>query len=765
MTTYKIDTENLCVEYDSGRGIFNSWIGEKPLFTEAVIGFADGEGVFISGSDPSYRREVIVDKLPNPWTEAQVMKVIYRSANLPTLAHTIYIFEDKLALGFDIEIINESEEDIYIRELYPLRLMEGGNLLIFSDPKSLRVLQGHYWMTAEENYRLRSLEDGKPVRNWWTTAIASPSSKEGLVAGILSAANTEAAIITRYSSESNSLELVFSGGCYLDINKRHYETEEISPDMERRPLRIPPGNLFKMSPVILIWNSDIFQGLKEYSETIKTYNNIKLPPHPPAGLFTGYSIDKKNERAINLNERAIEEWLEFLQETSLRRYGIEYIKIEFGFEGSPTIFNPYEMNRLGLRGYKVEKYFPKGIKALVDEIHRRGFKAAWQSRTFLYVKGGSQDEDERTRGIYKRAVEEWGFDYLMLDFNYTDLTNSCWERSAMDLIRHRFEVIREAVGDDIFIEACMIPFGPIMEVADGFRPSSDFRAGLDDYLLKGFKSRYYLNGYCFYNDAEFFDVSERPFPPQRRGTVEDGWVGASEFIIYPMERTKAWLSLIGIAGLSLFCGGYLPASTAERWNLYKKFLPVYPIGGRPVDLFENELPRIWDLKMEKKFGSWNVVGLFNWSDEEEQEISIDFKELYLDSSEKYLLFDFWRSKFLGEFQGSFSATLQPRSCLVLALHRKSEVPKVISTDRHITQGGIELIDVKWDEANNTLRGISKSPKNTSHNIFIYLPKGYEVGNLSGCEMIEVEKDILKVAVGFDASKRREWMIVFNREER
>ncbi|GAJ07040.1 unnamed protein product, partial [marine sediment metagenome] len=252
---------------------------------------------------------------------------------------------------------------------------------------------------------------------------------------------------------------------------------------------------------------------------------------------------------------------------------------------------------------------------------------------------------------------------------------------------------------------------------------------MEDELLEGFASRYYLHGRVFYNDAEFLDVLEEPFPPQL------GIGGGPEKTLqYSFEETKTWASLVGIAGLSLFAGGYLPAASEERLEILKILLPVYNRGARPLDLFKRDLPRVWDLRVDKNFDSWHVVGLFNWDYEKEQEVKIDFEKCGLEKSLGCLLFDFWEKRFLGEGMGSFSRKLAPRHCTIISIHTKANRPQLLSTTRHITQGGIEIVDMKWDNRTNTLSGISIGPKETSHSLFIHVPTKYRLKKTLGVEV-------------------------------
>ena len=48
-----------------------------------------------------------------------------------------------------------------------------------------------------------------------------------------------------------------------------------------------------------------------------------------------------------------------------------------------------------------------------------------------------------------------------------------------------------------------------------------------------------------------------------------------------------------------------------------------------------------------------------------------------------------------------------RSARIIALREAKAAPAVLSTSRHITQGAVDLVEEKWNPADNVLSGASK----------------------------------------------------------
>ena len=63
---------------------------------------------------------------------------------------------------------------------------------------------------------------------------------------------------------------------------------------------------------------------------------------------------------------------------------------------------------------------------------------------------------------------------------------------------------------------------------------------------------------------------------------------------------------------------------------------------------------------------------------------------------------------------------------VFAIRETRPHPWVVSTTRHISQGGVSLLDLKWDGGNNVLSGRSAVVAGDPYVLTIYLPEGYRL---------------------------------------
>ncbi|TNJ46064.1 hypothetical protein KFZ70_09235 [Tamlana fucoidanivorans] len=218
---------------------------------------------------------------------------------------------------------------------------------------------------------------------------------------------------------------------------------------------------------------------------------------------------------------------------------------------------------------------------------------------------------------------------------------------------------------------------------------------------------YFLNNKVWYND---------PDPYYVRNTN-------------PLNKARwmvSWQAVSGVMGTSSMQYANL---TAERLNLIKRALPTHNLTARPVDILENEKPKIWMVQNDRL----SIVGLFNWYEQKETKIEYSLDKLGLDISKQYGVFDFWKNKYLGKINEELTSTLAPASCQILALKEIKSYPQVISTSRHITQGLIDIVNESWNTLSKTLSGTSKVVKGDSYELRVILPEDGGIPKTAMCD--------------------------------
>jgi hypothetical protein len=179
-------------------------------------------------------------------------------------------------------------------------------------------------------------------------------------------------------------------------------------------------------------------------------------------------------------------------------------------------------------------------------------------------------------------------------------------------------------------------------------------------------------------------------------------------------------------------------------------------------------PNIFDLKVAKHYGSWDVVAVFNWQ-EEPTTIRVDFAKLGLPVGDgsRYHVFEFWSKRYNGQFEDGFSVTLPIRTCEVFAIKQALGHPQVISTSRHITQGIVDLLELVWDATNNELHGSSLLVRNDPYRVYIHVPAGFDFVELvteprksTITTEVNREGEILVVEILSKENQQVDWAVRF-----
>jgi hypothetical protein len=232
-----------------------------------------------------------------------------------------------------------------------------------------------------------------------------------------------------------------------------------------------------------------------------------------------------------------------------------------------------------------------------------------------------------------------------------------------------------------------------------------------------------------------------------------------------VTQAQAAASLLGLSGGTLICSDRLPDLEPARLDILRKVMPPFGEAARPVDLWETDRHTTFALPVKRPFGEWIVLGLFNPSEKEPVEKSVSLERLRLDPAKTYVAWDFWGERLHSEIRGAVTARLAPASGLLLAIHEMATAPFVIGTDRHVTQGGVELEAVTWDAAAETLRGVSLGPAGTTHRVYVYLPGDgkrpeppYVHRDFPGFTQRMLSPRIVRVQVRFDGTDRVSWQV-------
>ncbi len=259
---------------------------------------------------------------------------------------------------------------------------------------------------------------------------------------------------------------------------------------------------------------------------------------------------------------------------------------------------------------------------------------------------------------------------------------------------HRaFALLREAMGKDGLIDE--------RNMGESSRPCLDVTAGLVDTQRTWSDSNKFIpamiskSGLRWYKNRTVFNYysDTKAVHNQTREVLQS--------LITMNFLTSGRLDLA--TSFSLF--------TPEITHIVSRSYPHYsePKTARPLDAFTGiPHPQVYDLELTP---DWHQIALYNTTDEKAVvSTAISGRRVNnaigLDPHAHYHAYEFWTDTYLGKLPGTarIERKLNPNCCAMVSVRKAKPHPQVISTDRHLLQGWVELQDVRWDTMNRSLSG-------------------------------------------------------------
>ncbi|MBP3693428.1 MAG: alpha-galactosidase [Thermoguttaceae bacterium] len=465
----------------------------------------------------------------------------------------------------------------------------------------------------------------------------------------------------------------------------------------------------------------------------------------------------------------------------LQPFGMEFWHIESwqGNSDKLPVSNFYNLN-LEVN----ERQFPKGMKQLADDIRALGFRPGiWtapfgtgsdefyaQHKTwFLHDVNGNPmrtwngkytidpSNDEvvaHLRRIHEIMAKDWGYEYFKIDgmsgagagycahfFERPEVKAAMKDPNCPDPFERCVRAFREGIGEDRVFNACQGHFtGPEPKYADCGRIGADIvhpnkPVGWENLLNQAGRThnQIFAHNIVFYADPDTLMVNDA----------------------LTLEEARLSTVVVSLPGQMMFSGDKLAELPMERMRLLQQALP--PVADiHPVNLYPifHLLP-VWDLKVRRDWGAYDVIALFNWEDEE-AEVGFDFAEVGLDPHQDCVMYEFWTEHYVGKVNGGFSCKIPPHAVRLFAVHRAQDHPQFLSSDRHITQGAVDVKSVSWQEGKLTAKLELVGGFPTTFRFTV--PEGMRVKSVSAGDSVSVETRseadgrVLAVKLGTETSQ-------------
>lgn len=464
-------------------------------------------------------------------------------------------------------------------------------------------------------------------------------------------------------------------------------------------------------------------------------NHATCFSRPPVGWMTWYAVQfGACEKAVLDNAR--------FQKEKLAPYGANAIWVDWewyhrDFTGTHRpgvdVFNP-----------DTQRY-PNGLKHVADEIIALGFvPALWIGATNDPNENEFLRENPDALLIKKREwcgqyfidpthpkvlseyiprvfsmIRDMGYraikwDCLPISFERIDASHDELRDSSLstdEAMRGIVKIARETVGSDTYMLSCSgetsrdILFA--CDMFDAARVGGDiFR--WSEFVTSGIER--ILKLYHYHNTILYTDPDNVVIRPEYN----------------TFDQAVSRVSIVSMLGLPFTMGDELTGLDEGRLELIRRAIPVMDI--HPMDIRENfshGRAVVINLAVATEWEDWNVVDAVNLLETENRVHISLFGDLNLHAgkADRYLLFDFWEHRYLGETGEGFDIELAPCASRVICVRKKTGFVQLLSTTRHITQGALEMEQVGYDVETGVLSGIANVVPGDDYSIFIYAPAG------------------------------------------
>lgn len=751
---------SLRLAYDLDRGTVDLFgAPSTPLLLHATTAVIFPRQVVLASDTRYHRQSHLAAPMVAGLTEEQLVVTCHDTQQQVDLECRFTLLREHCGALFEVVLTNVSSHDLVVYATEPLRARLDEQSGCFFGVERVysrvqRVLRNGYLYSDPGEVINTAWQGRRDITSCWNAAFHIPATQETLVVGYLDNQQGEGQIRARWDMS----QLWRHGQPAFDLTAR---------SLYNRTFLVAPGQQVRSGRCVMLLTPEPFAGLEYYAELYGRLHHVRLSPIIHGWCSWPYTHTQATEDEQLANA-------EFMAR-HLKPYGMEWVQIDDGYQ---CTFGDWQGNHL----------YPHGMQWLATQIRRLGLKPGIWIAPYAIAEPaslvqqhpewlahdaiGALQETASTRARYILDIthpgaqqwlrqvcdtmsNDWGYDFLKIDFvewtllaiqHYYDAT-----MSRAQAYRRGFEIMRAAIGPQRHLLDC----GPGLETVgllDSMRIEQDQpRLTWEQYVkyssstAPAMAKRYYFHRRTWINDADHLGLG---------------------LLTVPQAQTVA--TLIALSGGTVISGDRLPSLDPTRLNILTRVLPTYGIAARPLDLFDKDRPELFLLHVQSSFGAWWLVGYFHWDEAAEVTRTLPLSRLGLPPEQSYLVYTFWPQQLVADSSDTVTLRFPPATVHLLAIHPRQPRPQVLSTDRHYTQGAIELAQVHWDARHNTLSGLALGVPGQSWTLTIYVPAGFTwtagalpaLPSTQGVVVQAYEPPLLRLQLTFTNTDRLAWSLPF-----
>lgn len=355
--------------------------------------------------------------------------------------------------------------------------------------------------------------------------------------------------------------------------------------------------------------------------------------------------------------------------------------------------------------------------------------------------------------------------------------------TADEMYRKYLGAIREELGPDTFLLSCWGVLPESVGIADACRIGGD---GYGPMTMQQYNS---WNGIVWRNDPDHCDVYPHFKPAEAGNVAKTTAVEASpaDTIVRPAlasiascmlmlsDRPQVYRDEANLRGLRraapvLFSvPGQLYDFTPDRSrNLIRVPRTSITNGAdpSPIDALQFGTINPWWLNEYNLLpgGNWVVLNRINWSNQAAAKTTVTVADIGLDPQKEYVAYEFWSNRYLGLCKDGALVfdELPAMGISSIAIREATDHPQVVSTNRHLSQGAVDLAFVGWNE--RILAGKSRVVAGDRYEVAVRVPEGYQLkaGTIDGKPAdITTDGELLRVACVPASTGEVVWRLEFD----
>lgn len=352
------------------------------------------------------------------------------------------------------------------------------------------------------------------------------------------------------------------------------------------------------------------------------------------------------------------------------------------------------------------------------------------------------------------TYRKWGVSYFMVDFVEGGAGTisrfpylETYDKSKVhgpEAYRVFMDTIRQAAGPETYLLASSGPFLHNAGVTDGVRTGGDFGEGRclnpESFF---YPATYVINNMSFWTGARCALINQAGrFYTHRKLFVNDSGNVLTVDQPIPLSHARINATIHGMSGGPTMLGDDIRVISEERLALIKATLPRPMDVATPVDLFTSPSPvgpRIFHRRIQKAWGRFDVVAVYNLSDKPEA-ITVDVAALGLDPAREYLAWEFWGRKFLGKVRECLTVNMPEESVKIFRLAENTGHPVLLATDMHMTMGEMDVEEAAWSPETRTFRVKAARPAGEKGGVYVHAPDNVHVVNFEGLHIAKDGRD-------------------------